>query len=82
MPWDAYRVTPPRRNREGTAILGGEGIETKDAIKFALTASNGAVLSVSDEMTGGRARYYLWPGLISAVQSIFSSAARFRVRRK
>ncbi len=34
------------------AIPGGNKMQTKDAIKFALTVSNGAVLSVIDEMSG------------------------------
>src|SRR5260370_26193090 len=36
----------------GKAIPGGKKMHTKNAIKFALTVSTGAVLSVSDEMSG------------------------------
>src|SRR6266403_6377247 len=36
----------------GKAIPGGKKMHTKNAIKFALTVSNGAVLSVIDEMSG------------------------------
>src|SRR5260370_8048593 len=35
----------------GKAIPGGKKMHTKSAIKFALTVSNGAVLSVIDEMS-------------------------------
>jgi hypothetical protein len=37
--------------RNESAIPGGKKMHTKDAIKFALTVSNGAVLSVVDEMS-------------------------------
>ncbi len=35
-----------------SAIPGGRKMHTKDAIQFALTVSNGAVLSAIDEMSG------------------------------
>src|SRR5712664_4919073 len=52
MPQDAYPESSWSRNREWKAIPGGEKMQTKEAIKFALTVSNGAVLSVIDEMSG------------------------------
>src|SRR5258707_6708790 len=48
----AYPGSSWSRNREWKAIPGGEKMQTKEAIKFALTVSNGAVLSVIDEMSG------------------------------
>jgi hypothetical protein len=50
---DAYLGSLRRRKRESRkAIREREKMQTKDAIKFALTASNRAVLSVIDEMSG------------------------------
>src|SRR6266481_8595553 len=50
MPQDAYTESSWNRNREWKAIPGGKKMQTKEAIKFALTVSNRAVLSVIDEM--------------------------------
>jgi uncharacterized damage-inducible protein DinB len=52
MPQDAYPESSWNRNREWKAIPGGKKMQTKEAIKFALTVSDRAVLSVIDEMSG------------------------------
>src|SRR6201987_5110022 len=52
MPQDPYPESSWNRNREWKAIPGGKKMQTKEAIKFALTASDRAVLSVIDEMSG------------------------------
>jgi hypothetical protein len=52
MPLDAYLVSLRTRNKEWKAIPGEKKMHTKEAIKFALTVSNGAVLRVIDEMSG------------------------------
>src|SRR4030088_3427527 len=52
MPQDAYPESPWNRNRQWKAIPGGKKMQTKEAIKCALTGSNRAVLSVIDEMSG------------------------------
>ena len=49
---DAYPESSWNRNREWKAIPGGKKMQTKEAIKFALTVSDRAVLSVIDEMSG------------------------------
>src|SRR5258705_9762560 len=51
MPQDAYPESSWNRNREWKAIPGGKKMQTKEAIKFALTVSDRAVLSVIDEMS-------------------------------
>src|SRR3982074_2865562 len=52
MPEDAYPESSWNRNREWRAIPGGKKMQTKEAIQFALTVSDRAVLSVIDEMSG------------------------------
>src|SRR5712664_1674637 len=52
MPEDAYPESSWNRIREWKAIPGGKKMHTKEAIKFALTVSDRAVLSVIDEMSG------------------------------
>jgi hypothetical protein len=52
MPQDAYPESSWNRNREWKAIPGGKKMQTKEAIKFALTVSDRAVLSVIDGMGG------------------------------
>ena len=54
MPEDAYPESSWNRIREWKAIPGGKKMHTKEAIKFALTVSDRAVLSVIDEMSGSR----------------------------